>query len=260
MHRFSDHDESLDNAGENDLPRIAQEMLHINADDRLLNLSTGWGTLELYLGSQFPLFITTVSPSQEQAQHAYDLMERAGISERVQIETCDFRDLPPQEQFTKLVCLEALDWVGQKNLGDFFQRCADVLVPGGTALIYCTTSPSAFTGSWSQYLGETLHYHLYTLTTICPGRDTALFATLNDYLDEIHRAGLEVDLIENISLDASMTYARWFENWDQARHIIHMRYGEDVYRQWELYLAWSSSILLRGGLSKHSLLLRKPIR
>ncbi|KAJ1930322.1 hypothetical protein IWQ60_000434 [Tieghemiomyces parasiticus] len=301
--RFIQSDESLAEAQTHDIGRLTEEDLALTPDDRVLNLDTQWGTVELCWLSRLPLYIHSTSHSVELAQYAQTLAERASADDRVQFHTQDFRDLTfhPQ-QFTKILALESADWIGQKHLPDFFRTCHDLLAPGGRLVIHSTTSPSVFgslatssvasppgggaisslfslllaplsflggrTGAstsasatptgLSHYLHETFHYHLFCLTKVCPGRDTVLFTTLADYVAAIQSAGLEIVRLDNLSQDASKHYAEWFANWDHHRARIEMRYGEDIYRQMELYLAWTSSLFRRGGLQRHLFVLQRP--
>ncbi|KAJ1651954.1 hypothetical protein IWQ61_007597 [Dispira simplex] len=256
---YPDPDLDLVTAQDALLQRVSSQYLELNDEDRVLTMGSGWGTLELLLLSDHSAFITSVFTSVEQANYAQALYERAGVEHRAQVEVCDLRDIPAQNQFTKLVGLEYVDWVGAKNLGDFFRHCRDLLVPGGLLVFQCTVTPSVFSTSFSQFLAEPFHYHLYTLSTIFPGRDTPLFTTFADYVHQIEQAGLDLVQVENISTDAALTYASWFRGWDQARQQIEIKFGAELYRQWELYLAWSSSIFQRGKLQRFTMVVRKNL-
>ncbi|KAJ1975234.1 hypothetical protein H4R34_004411 [Dimargaris verticillata] len=254
---FGQVDWPLTRAQEACLDLIAQRLVETDHDDHILNIGLGWGTYELYMGSNHMAFFTSTSLSAEQAKYSQEMFERANLDNRVAIRRDDFRDLKAMAQFTKIVSLETPDWVGQKNLAEFFQKCYALLKPGGRMLFQCTTSPSPFASAFSDYFSEPFHYHLYTLTNICPGRDTPLFTTLNDYVHEIKQAGFDIVTIDNISNDAALTHAHWFQLWEQHKRDIELKFGEYLYRQWELYFAWSSSIFKRGKISRYTIVIQK---
>src|SRR6056297_1647140 len=85
-------DDSLDQAQENKLARVA-ERLALGPHDHLLEIGTGWGGLAVYMAERTGCRVTTTTISAEQYRYACDRVREAGLEDRVEVLMKDYREL-----------------------------------------------------------------------------------------------------------------------------------------------------------------------
>ena len=82
---------------------------------------------------------TGVTLSKEQLKEAQQRVKAAGLEEKVTLVFCDYRDLPADEAFDKVVSCEMIEAVGQENLGTYFSAIAKALKASGIAVLQVHT-------------------------------------------------------------------------------------------------------------------------
>ncbi len=118
------------------LERIC-EKLELGPEDHLLEIGTGWGGLAIHAAATRGCRVTTTTISREQREYALSQVQRAGLSDRVEIRLQDYRDL--RGQFDKLVSVEMIEAVGWQHFGTFFATCSQLLAPHGAMLLQAIT-------------------------------------------------------------------------------------------------------------------------
>ena len=127
---------SLEDASTAKLERICRK-LHLQPDDHVLEIGTGWGGFATYAAKNYGCRITTTTISKEQYQAAQQRIADAGVADRVTVLMEDYRDL--QGRYDKLVSIEMIEAVGHHYLDTYLKQCADLLKPSGLALIQAIT-------------------------------------------------------------------------------------------------------------------------
>ena len=94
---------SLEEASTAKLERICQK-LHLQPDDHVLEIGTGWGGFAAYAAKNHGCRITTTTISKEQYQAAQQRIADAGVANRVTVLMEDYRDL--QGSYDKLVSIK----------------------------------------------------------------------------------------------------------------------------------------------------------
>ena len=133
---YARRDDSLEDAQLAKIDRLC-ERLDLGPDDHLLEIGTGWGAFARRAASRFGCRVTTTTISKEQHAFAVERIERAGLSDRVDVRLEDYRDL--RGQFTKIVSVEMIEAVGARHYGTFFETCARLLAPGGALAMQAIT-------------------------------------------------------------------------------------------------------------------------
>ncbi|MEM9380843.1 MAG: cyclopropane-fatty-acyl-phospholipid synthase family protein [Planctomycetota bacterium] len=113
------------------------ERLDLGPDDHLLEIGTGWGAFAERAASRFGCRVTTTTISKEQHAYARSRIERAGLSDRVEVLLRDYRDL--EGSFSKVVSVEMIEAVGAKHYETFFANCQRLLRPGGALAMQAIT-------------------------------------------------------------------------------------------------------------------------
>ena len=85
--------------GDNDLAsaqlrkyRALASALHVGRDDRLLEIGCGWGGFAEFAAREIGCRVTGLTISREQFEFAQQRMQKAGLSEKVEIKLQDYRD------------------------------------------------------------------------------------------------------------------------------------------------------------------------
>ena len=79
------------------------------------------------------------------------------------------------------------------------------------------------------------------------------------YIRQLELAGFEVHSVETIGRHYSHTIKKWYENWLRARKeiVANPKYGERLYRLWEIFLAWSVIASGQGSAACYQILAHK---
>ncbi len=107
--------------------------LALRPEDHLLEIGTGWGALSIYAARHFGCRVTTATISREQFELATRRVAEAGLSDRIDVQMCDYRDLTGQ--YDKIVSVEMIEAVGHSFLETFFRQCSRLLRPDGLMLL-----------------------------------------------------------------------------------------------------------------------------
>ncbi|KAE8235633.1 hypothetical protein A4X03_0g9708, partial [Tilletia caries] len=127
---------SLADAQEAKYARIVEE-LEIGPDDHVLEIGCGWGGFAEHAIRKTGCRVTCLTLSTEQAKFARKRLEKAGLSDRVDIRLEDYRDC--RGRYDKIVSIEMFEAVGEENWPVYFKAVQERLVPGGKAIVQTIT-------------------------------------------------------------------------------------------------------------------------
>ena len=112
---FESEKTSLHDASVAKLDRVCRK-LELTANDEVLEIGTGWGGFSLHAVENYGPKVTTTTISDAQFAKAEERFRDAGISDQVNLLNQDYRALTGQ--FDKLVSIEMVEAVGQRNLDE----------------------------------------------------------------------------------------------------------------------------------------------
>jgi cyclopropane-fatty-acyl-phospholipid synthase len=118
------------------------EKLELEPDDHLLEIGTGWGALACYAARFRGCRVTTTTISREQYDYALAQVRAYGLGDRVTVLMQDYRDL--SGRFDKLVSIEMIEAVGWRQIARYFEKCSQLLAPGGMMLLQAITIDRAY--------------------------------------------------------------------------------------------------------------------
>lgn len=250
---FKDQNESLEKAQENKMDLIAHKM-QLNPGEQLLDIGCGWGTLVAHMAKHYGVDATGVTIAEAGAEWGRQQIRDYGVEDRARIWTMDYREIPRDKKYNKITCLEMAEHVGIKYFKKFMKQCYDMLEDDG--LFYLQIAglrerDSLFRGP-NQ---EDLVWGLFMNEYIFSGADASM--PLNWDLKRIEKVGFEVHSVENIGNHYSITIDRWYENWLSNRDKVLDKYGERIFRIYEVFLAWSVLIGRHGGSTAYQIVCHK---
>jgi cyclopropane fatty-acyl-phospholipid synthase-like methyltransferase len=99
-------EETLEELQDNKL-RIVCEKLNLQPGDTLLDIGCGWGTLVAFAAKNYGVKALGVTLAKEQAAFGNQRIKDNGLtSDQAEVLCCDYRDIPRDRKFTKIVSLE----------------------------------------------------------------------------------------------------------------------------------------------------------
>jgi cyclopropane fatty-acyl-phospholipid synthase-like methyltransferase len=252
---FKDINESLENAQENKLNLIAQKM-QLKEGEELLDIGCGWGTLVAHLAKYYGVNTTGVTIAQAGAEWAAKQIKEYGVEDRAKVWTMDYRDIPKNKKYNKITCLEMAEHVGIKYFKKFMKQCYDLLEDDG--IFYLQIAGLRERSSLLQKKNrEDLVWGLFMNEYIFSGADASM--PLNWDLQRIEKVGFEVHSVENIGNHYSITIDRWYDNWISNKEKVLEKYGERIFRIYEIFLAWSVIIGRQGSSTAYQIVCHKNL-
>lgn len=102
-----DREETLEELQDNKLTVVC-EKLNLKAEDRLLDIGCGWGTLCAFAAKNYDCDVTGVTLAKKQTEYGNNRISTNGCDpQRARIICTDYRDIQyTKGQFTKIVSLE----------------------------------------------------------------------------------------------------------------------------------------------------------
>jgi cyclopropane fatty-acyl-phospholipid synthase-like methyltransferase len=245
---FDSPADTLDNGQDQMFARICDKIA-LRASHRVLDVGCGWGAfLGHVAGTRGAEGVgTTLSRAQE--IYANRRFAELGVERQARSVLLDYRDLPPAT-YDRIVCIEAVERVGVKNLKGFFEKLRDQLVDDGLFFLQ-------WTGLRRRLQPEDLMWGLFMNKHIFPGADAAL--PLSSMLKVAEKSGWEVQGVENVSRHYGHTLRLWRANWESHRTRVVAEHGERWFRIWQFFLAWSQIVAEQGSAACFQVVMNKNL-
>jgi cyclopropane-fatty-acyl-phospholipid synthase len=224
------------------------EKLELCAQDRVLEIGTGWGSFALHAASTRGCHVTTTTISRRQYAYAMQLVRRAGLEDRVTVLQRDYRDL--RGRYDKLVSIEMIEAVGWRHVGTFLGACSRVLEPDGAMLLQAITIDDR------AYEAEKAS-RSFIKERIFPGGSLPSIETLSR--DLARHTDLQLVDLEDLTAHYVPTLRHWREAFTaHAGELNSLGYDERFRRLWTLYLAYCEAGFAERRICDVQLLLAKP--
>ncbi len=226
------------------------DKLRLGPDDHVLEIGSGWGGFAVHAARTRGCRVTTVTVSREQERLARDRVALAGLSGRVLVQFCDYRDVPERAQFDKIVSIEMFEAVGPEYWGEYFRKCSALLTPTGTMLLQTISMPEQRFHRYRRNVDWTQKY-------IFPGAVIPSLAAI------VRATGAASDLtvhhLEDIGRHYAPTLRAWRERFfAQLPAVRALGFDERFIRMWEMYLCFSEAAFAERALGDLQIVLTKP--
>jgi cyclopropane-fatty-acyl-phospholipid synthase len=222
--------------------------LQLKPGQHLLEIGTGWGGLAIHAARHYGCHVTTTTISREQFELATEKVRQAGLSDKITLLLQDYRELTGR--FDALVSIEMIEAVGHQYLDTYFERCSELLKPGGVMLLQSITIRDQFYEQAKRSVDFIKRF-------IFPGSFIPSVQALTDSLARC------TDMTMFHMEDIGPHYARTLKLWRQrfiARQseVRAMGYPETFVRMWEYYLCYCEGGFEERSLGDVQMLLTKP--
>lgn len=209
-------DDDLDQAQLDKMELIARK-LNLSEGMTVLDIGCGWGGLSNYLSKTRRVKVLGVSLSKEQIQFARDRYQDNPLVEYREI---DYRHVPDDHTYHRIVSVGMIEHVGPKNYEEYFQKIKKLLAPDGIALIHGI-------GSYDKDRETSPFINKY----IFPGGYIPRFQQLSQVIPKY----FVVQDWHNFGKHYAKTLDCWYRNINRVWHEIP-HYNETFRRMWNLYL------------------------
>jgi cyclopropane-fatty-acyl-phospholipid synthase len=231
---FETPEQSLADAQRAKYRRIA-DRAGLHAGMHVLEIGSGWGGFALYAAGELGCRVTTITISREQFELARARIAEAGLTDRVDVELRDYRDVTGT--YDAVVSIEMLEAVGAAYYRTFFDVCDRSLRLGGRLSLQVITFPDA--AYERQRRGAN-----WIQTYIFPGG-------LCPSLSVIERSTRDTGLLIRNVTDIADSYVRTLRAWRErflarAEDVRALGFDERSVRMWEYYLALSEAGFATG--------------
>ncbi|WP_127109729.1 SAM-dependent methyltransferase [Pararhodobacter zhoushanensis] len=243
---FKTGQESLESAQEQKYAALV-DSLELKPGDHVLEIGCGWGGFAEYAAGKRGLKVTGLTISKAQHDYAVARMERAGLSDKVEIKMQDYRD--EQGLYDGIASIEMFEAVGEAYWPTYFDAVRGRLKEGAKATIQVITVPNERFSLYKKNVDFIQKYIFPGGMLISPARFT----------QEAQRAGLAFLSSIEFGESYSQTLRRWHETFTQTWDKIHaMGYDERFRRMWDYYLTSCAGAFHTGICGVTQITLRRP--
>ncbi len=210
---------------------------HVGPGSRVLEIGTGWGELCMR-AAQRGAHVRSVTLSAEQHRLAQERVAAAGLSDRIDIELRDYREV--DGRYDAVVSVEMVEAVGYRFWPKYFQALDRLVVPGGRVAIQAITMPH-------DRMLATRNTYTWIQKYIFPG---GLLPSTEAIIGitERHTGLRTVDML-SLRPHYAETLRLWRERFTDRRDAVAALGFDDVFRRmWEFYLAYSEAGFRSGYL------------
>jgi cyclopropane-fatty-acyl-phospholipid synthase len=213
---FENENETLEEGSEHKVENMFKK-LGLKPGMRLLDIGAGWGATEQYCGSR-GVQVTGLTIGDDSHRFISNMIQEQNLPCRILKE--DFLEHKPEEPYDAIVIFGVIEHI--PNYQKFSEQVWKCLKPGG--LLYLDASASV----------EKYDVSPFARKYIWPGHHTYL--CLQDLIKELLYKGHEVMEVKNESADYGRTMKLWAERLEENREMIVSRWGEKLFRTFQLYL------------------------
>ncbi len=213
-------------------------LLNLRPGMRVLEIGCGWGGFAEVAAREYGAEVVGVTLSQEQLRYARDRMDRQGLTGRVSLHLCDYRDV--EGTFDGIASIEMFEAVGEEHWPVFFDVVRRRLAPGGRAALQVITIAE---DRFERYRNRAD----FIQTHIFPG---GMLPSPPALLRAIAEGGLEGAEQQRFGLSYARTLAQWQRAFQHAWPEIARDTGFDdrFKRMWEYYLAYCEAGFTQGTI------------
>lgn len=223
--------------------------LRLKPGEKLLDVGCGWGGLARLAAREFGVQVHGITLSEEQLKLGRERVKAEGLEGRVTLELLDYRDLPRDGRYDKVVSVGMFEHVGHANLGIYFRHLYDAVRPGGLVMNHGITSSNTDGRPVGRGAGDFIDRYVFPHGEL---------PHLSLAVARMSEAGLEVVDVEGLRLHYARTLDFWSANLEAKLAEAAKLVPEQALRIWRLYLAGCAYGFKKGWINLHQILASKP--
>ncbi|MDD1059404.1 cyclopropane-fatty-acyl-phospholipid synthase family protein [Streptomyces cocklensis] len=217
------------------------DLAAVGQGTRLLEIGTGWGELALRAARRGAR-VRTVTLSREQRDLAAARIAAAGLSERVEVELRDYRQL--HGSYDAVVSVEMIEAVGAEYWPAYFAALARLLAPGGRVALQSITMAH-------DRMLATRDTHTWIGKYVFPG---GIIPSTTAIIAAAQASGLRAESATGFGEHYAETLRLWRERFTAGAdtgEVAALGFDHVFRRMWEFYLAYCEAGFRAGYLDVH---------
>ncbi|OZJ06850.1 hypothetical protein BZG36_00045 [Bifiguratus adelaidae] len=246
------------------------ELARIRKGDHVLEIGSGWGGFAIEAVRTTGCRVTSLTLSAEQKALADQRIAAAGLQDKIDILLCDYRSLPQEHQFDKVVSIEMIEAVGKEFMDTYFasidgflkRHHGDGNVTDAAAVLQCITMPESRYEAYSRSLDFIRKY-------IFPGGHLPSLTHILTSANKASKGQLVPDSTANIGPHYVRTLRLWREqfllNFDsdiapglRQKYPAMTEHELNVFRRkWEYYFAYCEGGFRQNTVGVHWVVLKR---
>jgi len=239
---FKSSTDSLSTAQKNKVELILKKLC-LAEGDTLLDIGCGWGELIIAAAKEYKVKAMGITLSSEQFEKVTDRIKIEGLSDLVEIQLLDYRELK-NRKFDRVVSVGMLEHVGKDNLKDYFSTVYTLLNEKGVSLVHCITG--IVEGETNTWIDKYIFPRGY-------------IPTLKELISNMADKKFQVVDIEGLRRHYGRTLEHWATNFENSLSEISKTKDETFIRMWRLYLNACAASFNCGDINIHQILFTKGI-
>ena len=244
---FKSNQESLEEAQIQKYDALCQK-IKLDSSHHLLEIGSGWGGFSTFAAAKYGCKITTITISDEQYKYAKDLIEKKGLSNKIEIKLCDYRHVTGT--YDRIVSIEMLEAVGHKYFETYFAKCNEVLKKDGVMGLQVITCPDSRYDEFRTGIDFIQKY-------IFPGSLLPSVGRLNEAINRT--SNLFLFNLEDLGLNYAKTLKLWLDQFDKnIGRVREFGFGEKFIRTWRYYLAYCNAAFKMRNISVVQAIYTRP--
>ena len=136
---FETGSESIDQAQQDKFRHLCRK-LRLQPGEYLLDVGCGWGGLARFAAREFGVKVFGITLSREQLALARERVKAEGLEDQVDLQLLDYRDLPQDGRFDKVVSVGMFEHVGHANLAEYCKILFGAVREGGLVMNHGITA------------------------------------------------------------------------------------------------------------------------
>ena len=245
---FETGEESLDEAQQAKF-RLLCRKLRLKPGEYLLDVGCGWGGLARFAAREYGVKVFGITLSKEQLTLARERVNAEGLQDKVDLQLLDYRDLPQDGRFDKIVSVGMFEHVGHANLREYCEILSKAVREGGLVMNHGITSKHTDGRQVGRGAGDFIDRYVF------PNGELPHLSMMTA---EISEAGLEVVDVESLRLHYARTLEHWSQRLEQNLEAAAKQVPEQALRIWRLYLAGCAYAFALGWINIDQILATKP--
>ncbi|MDH5719743.1 MAG: class I SAM-dependent methyltransferase [Spirochaetia bacterium] len=234
---YEKDNESLEQAQRRKL-KFVMNACGLKPGSRVLDVGGGWGVFSEYAGLQ-GIKVTSITISKHSEAYIQNLIQRLNIPCTVKF--ADFYEYKSKEPFDAIVILGVMEHL--TNYKTVIKKFYQLLKPGG--FVYLDASSDRAKNTKPTFIAR----------YVFPGNHT--YFCLHEFLRHLSKSKFEIKKIYNDRYSYYLTCRQWAKNLEKKHKEITKRWGENMFRLFQLYLWGSADSFLQGTLDAYRVVLQR---
>lgn len=250
---FETGDEDIHTAQRQKLEHICRK-LRLHPGERVLDIGCGWGGLLVYAAEHYGVDATGITLSENQVEYVERLIEERGLADHCRVRLLDYREVPEDNPFDKLVSVGMFEHVGRAKLPVYMGKARRLLKPGGLFLNHGIASMTGYHRE-PGFVGRLIFKpNSFMQRYVFPDGE---LVDINVSLEAAEAAGFEARDVESLREHYALTLRHWVQRLTERRAEALRHVDEPTFRVWRLYMAGSSYGFASNRINVYQTLLSK---